>query len=79
LKGKATPPLVGRIVAITDVFDALTSRRPYKEVFSLEKSYEIIKEGRGNHFDPDVVDAFFASEGELLAIKEKFKDKTEKG
>jgi putative two-component system response regulator len=76
LKGKATP-LVGRIVAIADVFDALTSRRPYKEAFSLEKSYEIIKEGRGTHFDPDVVDAFFASEGELLAIKEKFKDEQE--
>ncbi len=73
LKGKATP-LAGRIVAIADVFDALTSRRPYKEAFALEESYEIIKEGRGKHFDPDVVDAFFASEGELLAIKEKFRD-----
>lgn len=73
LKGKATP-LAGRIVAIADVFDALTSRPPYKEAFALEESYEIIKEGRGKHFDPDVVDAFFASEGELLAIKEKFRD-----
>ena len=76
LKGKEIP-LVGRIVAIADVFDALTSKRPYKEPFSLEKSYGIIKEGRGTHFDPDVVDAFFASEGELLAIKEKFKDEHE--
>ena len=73
LKGKKIP-LVGRIVAIADVFDALTSKRPYKEPYSLEKSYEIIKEGRGTHFDPDVVDAFFASENDLLAIKEQYKD-----
>ncbi len=73
LKGKRIP-LVGRIVAIADVFDALTSKRPYKEPFSLEKSFDIIREGRGTHFDPDVVDAFFASENELLAIKERYKD-----
>lgn len=70
-------PLAGRIVAIADVFDALTSKRPYKEPFSLEKSYKIIREGRGNHFDPDVVDAFFAIEEEILSIKEKYKDEKE--
>lgn len=73
LKGNKIP-LVGRVVAIGDVFDALTSKRPYKLAFSLEKSYTIIKESRGNHFDPDVVDAFFAVEDEILAIKEKYKD-----
>lgn len=73
LKGKNIP-LVGRIVAIADVFDALTSKRPYKEPFSVEKSFGIIREGRGSHFDPDVVDAFFASENDILTIKEKFKD-----
>lgn len=67
-------PLVGRIVAIADVFDALTTRRPYKEPFSLEKSYAIIQESKGNHFDPDVVDAFFAVEDEILVIKDKYKD-----
>ncbi len=67
-------PIAGRIVAIGDVFDALTSRRPYKEPFSLEKSYAIIREGRGTHFDPEVVDAFFDVEGELLAIKDRFQD-----
>jgi putative two-component system response regulator len=72
LKGKDIP-LAGRIVAIADVFDALTSKRPYKEAFSLEKSFEIIKQGRGSHFDPRVVDAFFASEQELLEIKETFR------
>lgn len=72
LNGKDIP-LAGRIVAIADVFDALTSKRPYKDPFSLEKSYDIIKQGRGTHFDPEVVDAFFASEKELLDIKEKFR------
>lgn len=73
LKGKEIP-LVGRIVAIADVFDALTTRRPYKEPFTLDKSYAIIRESRGSHFDPDVVDAFFAAEDEILSIKEKYKD-----
>ncbi len=62
-------PVAGRIVAIADVFDALTSRRPYKDPFSGEKSLAIIREGRGSHFDPDVVDAFFAIQGEILAIR----------
>ena len=70
-------PIAGRIVAIADVFDALTSKRPYKEPFSLDKSYTIIKEGRGNHFDPDVVDAFFEVEDEILSIKEEYKDEGE--
>jgi putative two-component system response regulator len=73
LKGKKIP-LVGRIVAIADVFDALTSKRPYKEAFSLEKSYSIIRQGRGSHFDPAVVDAFFDSEADILKIRETFQD-----
>ena len=67
-------PLVGQIVAISDVFDALTSKRPYKEPFSLEKSFAIIREGRGTHFAPHVVDAFFAVEKKILEIKAKFQD-----
>jgi len=71
-------PLAGRITAIADVFDALTSKRPYrKEPFSLEKTFGIIKEGRGSHFDPEVVDAFFAAKDEILSIKEKYKDQHE--
>lgn len=73
LKGTKIP-LVGRIVAIADVFDALMSKRPYKEAFSLEKSYEILRAGRGSHFDPDVVDAFFAAEKELDRIRQEFQD-----
>jgi putative two-component system response regulator len=71
LKGKEIP-IAGRIAAIADVFDALTSKRPYKEPFSLEKSLAIIREGRGSHFDPDVVDAFFAIQDEILSIKEQY-------
>jgi putative two-component system response regulator len=67
-------PIAGRIAAIADVFDALTSKRPYKEPFSVEKSLAIISEGRGSHFDPDVVDAFFALQDEILAIKEQYDD-----
>ncbi len=65
-------PIVGRITAIADVFDALTTRRPYKEPFSLEKSFAIIRESKGTHFDPDVVDAFFAVQDEILVIKEEY-------
>lgn len=72
LKGEDIP-LVGRIVAVADVFDALVSKRPYKEAFPLEKAFDIIKEGKGNHFDPQVVDAFFAAEEEILIVREKFK------
>ncbi|MDX9722827.1 MAG: response regulator [Myxococcota bacterium] len=53
-------PLAGRILAIADVYDALTSRRVYKDAFSHEISRTIILEGRGKHFDPEVVDAFEA-------------------
>ena len=73
LKG-ARIPLVGRITAIADVFDALTSRRPYKEPFSVEKSFAIIQESKRTHFDPDIVDAFFAVQDEILAIKEAYQE-----
>ena len=76
LKGTAIP-LAGRITAIADVFDALTSKRPYKEPFSVEKSLEIIREGRGGHFDADVVDAFLAVQDEILSIREEHKDEGE--
>jgi putative two-component system response regulator len=75
LKGRKIP-LVGRIVAVCDVFDALISKRPYKEPFSLEKSFEIIREGRGGHFDPNVVDAFLAVEDKIHSIKELYADES---
>ena len=64
---KADIPLAGRIVAVADVFDALTSKRPYKEAFPLEKALDIIKEGHGVHFDPDVVDTFSAIQDEIVS------------
>ncbi|MDR2562121.1 MAG: HD domain-containing protein [Holophagales bacterium] len=51
-------PLLGRLMAIADVYDALTSHRPYKEAFSHEEAVRIIREGRGTQFDPALVDAF---------------------
>lgn len=70
-------PIEGRVVAVADVFDALTSKRPYKSPLSLEKAYAIIKEGNGGHFDPGVVDAFFAAEQEILDVREMYKDSGE--
>lgn len=73
LRGEGVP-LVGRIAALADVFDALTSKRPYKEAFSIDRSFAIIREGKGSHFDPHVVDAFFSSEKEIISIFQEISD-----
>ena len=73
IKGEAIP-IACRIASIADVFDALSSKRPYKEPFPVEKSMAIIVEGRGSHFDPDVVDAFLSVQEELLEIKKQYND-----
>ncbi len=62
-------PISGRIVAITDVFDALTSDRVYKSAWTIEKALDYIKEQRGKQFDPDVVDAFFSVVDKIIEIK----------
>lgn len=62
-------PLCARIMAVADVYDALRSVRPYKPAFSHEKSCEIIREGAGRHFDPDVFEAFTAVRGEFDRIR----------
>ncbi len=67
LSGDAIP-LSARIVTVADVFDALTSSRPYKRAFSLAESRRIIEEGRGKHFDPRVVDAFFRRWDDVVRI-----------
>lgn len=67
LAGKAIP-LIGRIVAVCDVFDALLSDRPYKRAWPLQDTLDEITRGRGTRFDPDVVTAFFACEEALVAI-----------
>ncbi|MCM1464721.1 MAG: HD domain-containing protein [Bacteroidales bacterium] len=61
-------PLCARIMAVADVFDALTSKRCYKAAMPLEKAYAIIREESGTHFDPAVVEAFFAVTEEIEAL-----------
>lgn len=63
-------PLAGRIVAIADVFDALTSDRPYKARLPLERALEIMREGRGTHFDPVLLDCFIEHLDEVLELSE---------
>jgi len=58
-------PITARIFAITDVFDALTSRRPYKEPFSYEKTMQILEDSRGTHFDPALLDLFASLAADL--------------
>jgi len=67
-------PLCGRIIAVADVYDALVSKRVYKEAFTHDSAKAIIEEGRGKHFDPDVVDAFLAVGDEFLDIRQRFTD-----
>jgi response regulator RpfG family c-di-GMP phosphodiesterase len=61
-------PLSARVMAVADVFDALVSRRSYKGPYSLEKSLEIIREGAGSHFDPQVVKAFLDAEPDIRRV-----------
>jgi putative two-component system response regulator len=65
-------PLVGRIVAIADVFDALTSARPYKPEWPLEKAVEYLQQQRGKHFDAQLVDLFLAQMPALLEVKQRW-------
>lgn len=67
-------PLIGRILAIADVFDALTSVRPYKDAWPAEKAIALIEEESGQHFDPNVVEAFISSLPDILKVKKEFKD-----
>jgi putative two-component system response regulator len=62
-------PLVGRLTAIADVFDALTSKRPYKDAFPVEKAFEIMAEERGNSFDPKLLDVFLSIKTEIADIR----------
>lgn len=67
-------PLEGRIVAVADVFDALSSARPYKAPFPRQKCFDILEEGRGEHFDPDVLDAFFSKADDIVQTQMKLMD-----
>ena len=67
-------PLYGRIVAIADVFDALTSNRPYKKAWSFEKASNLLIEEKGKHFDPQIVDCFIENLDAIKTIYEKFQE-----
>jgi len=71
LAGEAIPR-VSRIVAIADVFDALTSPRPYKKAWSIEDAVALLQAGAGAHFDPQLVTLFIERLPEVLEIKERF-------
>jgi response regulator RpfG family c-di-GMP phosphodiesterase len=66
--------IYGRITALADVFDALASERAYKKAWELDKVLELIKEERGKHFDPMLVDLFFDNLNLFLEIKEQYRD-----
>lgn len=67
-------PLVARIVAVADVFDALTSERPYKAAWELDRALQFLNDGRGQHFDPQCIDAFMSALTDILEIRERYKE-----
>ena len=73
LKGEEIP-LAGRIIAIADVFDALTTERPYKQAWSVEDAVKLIDEGAGTHFDPQLVPILHSALPEFLDIKERYEE-----
>jgi response regulator RpfG family c-di-GMP phosphodiesterase len=75
-KGKSGEEIhiFGRILAITDVFDALGSDRCYKKAWSIEKIVDLFKEERGRHFDPTLVDHFLNNLDEFLEIRDRYSD-----
>lgn len=67
-------PIPARLMALADVFDALTCKRHYKKAFPLEQAVALLVEGRGTHFDPDVVDAFLAIQDRFADIAQRYAD-----
>ena len=70
-------PLVGRVVAVADVFDALTSARPYKPAWSVEQAVGYLAEQRGRHFEPRLVDLFLGHLDDFLSIRERYAEPAE--
>ncbi len=62
-------PIEGRITAVADVYDALSSKRPYKEAYSRESCIELLERGRGSHFDPSILDAFLHRSDDVLQVQ----------
>lgn len=71
LKGDEIP-LSARIVAIADVFDALTMERPYKKAWTIEEAYQFMRENAGIHFDPELVERFISQDEEIKAVQQKW-------
>ena len=67
-------PIEGRMTAVADVYDALSSARPYKKAFPREKCFDILKEDSGTHFDPAVVNAFFQRADDIIDVQMQFMD-----
>ncbi|HUW41611.1 MAG TPA: HD domain-containing phosphohydrolase [Rectinemataceae bacterium] len=76
LSGEAIP-VSGRLVALADVFDALTSERPYKKTWSVDAATDLIRENRGKHFDPRLVDVFLELLPEITEIRDSLSDAVE--
>lgn len=70
----AAIPIAGRIAAISDVFDALTSERPYKRAWPVKKALKLLRDNRGRHFDPALVDVFFDHLPDILDIRARYTD-----
>jgi len=68
-------PLAARIVALGDAYDAMTTKRPYKEPFPHEKTRQIILDGSGGHFDPEIVEAFLKREQKFIRIQQELGDR----
>jgi len=75
LKGESIP-IEGRIVAIADVFDALTSERPYKHAWTIEKAVELLKQESGTSFEPRLVEVFLENLDAILAVRATLNDDT---
>jgi putative two-component system response regulator len=73
LKGEAIPTSA-RVMAVADVYDALISRRVYKESMPHDSAISIIEDGKGSHFDPDIVEAFLSIQDEIKAIATRYAD-----
>jgi putative two-component system response regulator len=70
-------PIFSRIVAVADVFDALTSERPYKKAWTLEEAVDFLVAGSGKHFDPDCVRAFLNAWDDVLGIRDRFTEESD--
>ena len=75
LKGEDIP-LEGRITAVADVFDALSTKRCYKEAFPIDKCFSIMQQESGTHFDPSVLEAFFSRRSEVVEVQMRYANDT---